>query len=150
MRPSVLAALNLATLFATIRAQDDPASVPSTSAVDTSTIPATSGVTSLDVLTTSEAPDVTSVSLLEQQLTVPTVNPTVDVSTINPITLPSADIAPVATSNPPGSQFMAALPSADLPLNGMVVASSPPDGKGVDFQINLNSLPGGNLSKVTI
>ncbi|KAK4547323.1 hypothetical protein LTR36_000979 [Oleoguttula mirabilis] len=61
-------------------------------------------------------------------------------------TLPSSNVAPVATGDPPGAQYMAALPAKDLPPNGECVISSAPNGSCAAVTVNLNSLPAGPLT----
>lgn len=48
--------------------------------------------------------------------------------------------APVTTNNPPGVQYVAALPGNGLP-GGSVIVSSAPNGNGTVIQVTVSNLP---------
>ena len=48
--------------------------------------------------------------------------------------------APATNNNPPGVQYIAKLPTNGS-VSGSVIASTPGNGTGVDFQVSISGLP---------
>lgn len=123
--------------------------MPDTPSVDTPTTPDTPTSPDVPTVDTPSATDLPSVDAPTLAMTdVPTmtlsmlgheVDPTA--VNLNPLTLASSVIAPIATGNPPADQYTAALPSSDLPINGESVVSSVPNGSCAVITNNFNSLP---------
>lgn len=57
-----------------------------------------------------------------------------------PTCLAKGKAAPATSGNPQGAQYIAVLPS-NTPISGSVVASSSPNGTGIEIEVSISGLP---------